>query len=77
MLIANNPALPAPQLAEHIVALVERDMAPDNAWRVKLDHEKRLSWHSSLGTTHFQPARNPGQRMADFFYGLLPIKDQL
>ena len=42
-----------------------------------LDDEGGLAWNSSHGTTHLQPARGLGQRMADFFYGLLPIEDQL
>jgi putative cardiolipin synthase len=67
----------APTLAEDIAGLVEQDMAPGNAWRVSLDADDRLLWQSSLGTSHRQPARGFGQRVADFFYGLLPIKDQL
>ena len=67
----------SPALAGEIAGLVEQDMAPDNAWRVSLDAEGRLVWQSSLGTTRLQPARGFGQRIADFFYGLLPIKDQL
>ena len=67
----------SPELAKDIAALVERDMSPENAWRVSLDDEGRLAWDSSRGTTRLQPARGLGQRIADFFYGLLPIKDQL
>ena len=64
-------------LAEQIAALVEQDMEPGNAWRVFLDERGRLGWVSSAGTTRRQPARNGFQRIGDFFYGLLPIKDQL
>lgn len=67
----------SPELAKDIAALVERNMSPENAWRVSLDDEGRLAWNSSRGTTRLQPARGLGQRIADFFYGLLPIKDQL
>ena len=52
-------------------------MKPDNAWHVTIDGEGRLTWTSTKGTTRLQPARGIGQRIADFFYGLLPIRDQL
>ncbi|TNF91912.1 MAG: phospholipase D family protein [Gammaproteobacteria bacterium] len=67
----------APALAEQIAEQVEKDMNPDNAWRVSLEEDERLAWHSSAGTVYLQPARHFGQRILDFFYGLLPIKDQL
>ena len=67
----------SPRLAGLVADLIERDMDPDNAWRVTLDDQGRLTWTSGKGTTHLQPARGFGQRIADFFFGLLPIKDQL
>ena len=67
----------SPALAEQIASLVEQDMEPDNAWRVLLDEHGGLRWESSTGTARRQPARNGFQRIGDFFYGLLPIKDQL
>jgi putative cardiolipin synthase len=67
----------SPQLADQVAVLLEREIAPENAWRVTRDDEGRLAWTSSAGTSHLQPARGFAQRIADFFYGLLPIKDQL
>ena len=61
------------QLAEQFDAL----MAPENAWRVYLDEDDRLRWASSSGTVSIQPARSFGQRIADFFFRLLPIESQL
>ena len=61
------------QLAEHFDAL----MAPENAWRVYLNEKNKLRWESSLGTVSRQPARSFGQRIADFFFRLLPIEGQL
>jgi hypothetical protein len=52
-------------------------MAPGNAWQVRLGEEDQLTWESTAGKTALQPARHFGQRIADFFYGLLPIKEQL
>jgi len=56
---------------------LEEDMQPANAWRVMLDEDDQFIWESAAGKVHLQPARGFGQRIADFFYGLLPIKDQL
>jgi putative cardiolipin synthase len=67
----------SPPLAEQVAKLIERDMGPDNAWQLTLDDEERLIWASKAGATHLQPARSFAQRLADFFYGLLPIKEQL
>jgi len=66
-----------PGLAHEVLEHLEDDMRPENAWQVSLDEENQLVWESADGKTHLQPARGFGQRIADFFYGLLPIKDQL
>ncbi len=66
-----------PELADQVADLIERDMRPENAWRVDIDENNRLRWTSSEGTVYRQPARHLGQRFADFFYGLLPLEDQL
>ena len=52
-------------------------MMPENAWRVTVDEENRLRWESSSGTVSVQPARSFGQRIADFFFRLIPIESQL
>jgi putative cardiolipin synthase len=52
-------------------------MAPENAWRVTVDEDNRLRWESSSGMVTTQPARSFGQRIADFFFRLLPIESQL
>jgi putative cardiolipin synthase len=52
-------------------------MAPENAWRVYLNEDNQLRWESSSGTVSSQPARSFGQRIADFFFRLLPIESQL
>lgn len=65
------------RLAQKVAGKLERDMAPENAWRVSLDEDGQLRWNSSIGVRTLQPARHFGQRIADFFFGLLPIKDQL
>ena len=52
-------------------------MQPENAWRVTVDEENRLRWESSSGTVTIQPARSFGQRIADFFFRLIPMESQL
>jgi putative cardiolipin synthase len=61
------------QLAEHFDIL----MQPDNAWRVYLNEDDQLRWVSSSGTVSIQPARSFTQRIADFFFRLLPLESQL
>lgn len=66
-----------PGLAAEMMLALNEDMLPENAWQVTLNEDNELVWESTAGKSHWQPARSLGQRMADFIYGLLPIKDQL
>jgi len=52
-------------------------MDPENAWQVFVDENNYLSWKSTAGTVLHQPARSFWQRIADFFYRLIPIEKQL
>jgi putative cardiolipin synthase len=52
-------------------------MSPENAWHVYLNEENQLRWESSSGIVSRQPARSFWQRISDFFFGLMPIEDQL
>ena len=61
------------QIAEQFDAM----MAPENAWRVYLDKDNRIRWKSDSGVVSRQPARGFCQRVADFFFRLLPIESQL
>jgi putative cardiolipin synthase len=67
----------SPELAEAVAQILDRDMGPENAWRVRLDENGREYWESSDGRTYDAPSRGFGQNLADFFFGLLPIEDQL
>jgi putative cardiolipin synthase len=62
----------SPGLGEEIVRLANRDMAPENAWRVMLDEQDSLIWVNSDETVTRQPAKNAWQRVLDFFFGILP-----
>ena len=65
-----------PEFAARVAALIERDIAPANAWRVTMDGEGWLEWTNSDETVRRQPAKGFGQRAIEFLLNLLPIKDQ-
>lgn len=62
----------SPGLGSEMIRLARRDMAPENAWRVKLDGEGNLIWVNSEETVSRQPARNSWQRVMDGFFKILP-----
>lgn len=64
------------ELAAELIALVERDISPDAAWRVYFDERGRLRWESSAGIEKNQPALGLMQRVTAFFINLLPLKSQ-
>ena len=65
------------ELAEVTADAIIRLMTPDNAWQVEIGPDNRLRWRSDTETRRRQPARGPGQRLADAFYGLMPIRDYI
>ncbi len=74
----NGLYIQSAELAAELAANFDILMQPHNAWRVYLDEEQQsLSWQSDQGTVNTQPARGFGQRIADFFFRLLPIESQL
>jgi putative cardiolipin synthase len=62
----------SPGLAADVAALMERDMAPQNAWQVFLDESGNPYWVDSDETVHTQPARNTGQRIMDVIFKAFP-----
>jgi putative cardiolipin synthase len=63
--------------AERVAALIERDIAPANAWRVTMDEEGWLTWTNADEVVRRQPALGFRQRMVEFLLNLLPrLKDQ-
>ena len=74
----NGLYIESPELAAELAELLDTMMHPDNSWRVHLDEEDRtLYWQSSEGIVRSQPARSFSQRIADFFFRLLPVESQL
>ena len=64
------------ELARRVRALIERDMAPRNAWRVTMDDEGWLTWSSGDEHVRRQPAKGFGQRFIEFLVNLFPLKKQ-
>jgi cardiolipin synthase C len=64
------------ELARRLTTLIERDMAPENAWRVTMDDEGWLTWSSGSQVLQRQPAKNFRQRAVEFLLNLLPLKKQ-
>ena len=65
------------EFAQQLASMLEKDIDPDNAWRVGLDENDRLYWESSAGRVHRQPAQSGRQRAADWFFGLFPLSNQI
>ncbi len=62
----------SPGLAAELVAVMERDMAPENAWQVHLDEDGDLYWTNAQERVDSQPARHFGQRILDMIFRLFP-----
>lgn len=62
----------SPGLADELARVMERDMAPANAWQVQLDEDGRLSWTNDQETVYQQPARDFMQRAMDQIFKLFP-----
>jgi len=60
-------------LARSLATAIERDMLPQNAWRVSLNDGGRLEWVAGEQKLHRQPARGPWQRLQDIFFMMLPV----
>ena len=63
-------------LAARVTELIERDIEPQNAWRVTLDEKGKLRWTNDVATLTRQPAKGFTQRIVEFFVNFMPIKDQ-
>jgi putative cardiolipin synthase len=59
-------------LAEQLAGYMERDMKPENAWRVSRGRHVGLTWTAGDQTLHRQPARSLWQRSQDILFMLFP-----
>ena len=62
----------SPGLAQELARVMERDMHPDNAWRVHLDENGKPYWVNSDETVFDQPARGGTQRVMDVIFQIFP-----
>jgi putative cardiolipin synthase len=65
-----------PELAGQVASILERDMQPENAWRVSLEEGGWLRWTRGEHAVSRQPALGFRQRAIEFFMNLIPIKNQ-
>jgi putative cardiolipin synthase len=65
-----------PMLASRVAAILERDMQPENSWRVTLENGGWLQWTRGDTVLSRQPALGFRQRAMEFFLNLIPIKNQ-
>ena len=59
-------------LGRRVSALMERDMKPENAWRLSLNSHGRVQWTAQDRTLTRQPARSAWQRLQDLIFMLFP-----
>jgi putative cardiolipin synthase len=59
-------------LGEELAALIERDIAAPNSWRVTLDETGKLQWAHDTEISSVQPARNFWQRVQELFFRAVP-----
>jgi putative cardiolipin synthase len=64
------------ELAARVAALIDRDIAPQNSWRVTMDEEGWLTWSNAERVVQRQPAKGFVQRAMEFLLNLLPLKNQ-
>jgi len=69
--------LDSPPLAQALQESFNRMIQPDNAWRIHLDEDDRLTWQSSSETRHTTPAKTFWQRLRYSLLKLLPLSNQL
>ena len=62
----------SPGLAADLARVMERDMAPENAWQVLLDDKGEPYWVNSDETVYRQPARTGSQRVMDAIFRMFP-----
>jgi putative cardiolipin synthase len=62
----------SPGLAQDLAAKMERDMQPENAWRVTLAADGSLRWTAGDQVLTTQPARSFWQRIEDVIFMAFP-----
>jgi len=66
-----------PEFGEMVATVMDQVMAPDNAWRLRLDENGELSWESADGTLTSQPSQSFWRRVQNGIFGLFPVEQHL
>jgi hypothetical protein len=61
-----------PELGAELAKVIERDLKPENAWKIELDEKGAVKWVSGTETRHEAPVREEGQRLEETLNKLLP-----
>jgi putative cardiolipin synthase len=67
----------SPEFGEQVATVMDRAMAPDNAWRLRVDENGDLSWESDDGTLTRQPSQSFWRRVQNGIFGLFPVEQHL
>jgi putative cardiolipin synthase len=67
----------SPALARRIREYIERDLAPQNAWRVDRNEAGKLEWVAGTERVSTDPGTNGWQRFNSWLLGLAPFENQL
>ncbi|MFZ5443540.1 MAG: phospholipase D family protein [Myxococcota bacterium] len=59
-------------LAHELAAALDRDLQPENAWRIALDGEGNVTWVSGTTVRREPPTREDGQALEEKLHLLLP-----
>jgi putative cardiolipin synthase len=62
----------SPGLAAEMARIIERNMLPENAWRVRIDANDQVFWQNSEETVYQQPARDGLQRVMNVLLKVVP-----
>jgi putative cardiolipin synthase len=71
----------SPELARQVADSVEKDLAPENSWRLSLDEKKKVLWVGETDGEEVRFSKDPHtrfwKRFLAGFFSFLPIKGQL
>jgi len=67
----------SPGLNSRVRELFAVDLLPENAWRVKLNTVGNIVWEGPEGDVYDAPPASFFMRAESWFFGLLPIEDQM
>jgi len=67
----------SPEFGAQVAAVMDRVMAPDNAWQLELDEDDRLAWVSADGTLTSQPSQSFWRRFQNGLFSLFPVEQHL